>query len=433
MSATTYANKNATCVSMTSTSGDYKTGNGPTGTYLTKTGTTFAPNDWHNSNSIISSTATRQQGGSLEIRQAARQLRNDTDNKTNWGQNDNTTRLYDRMSDITAWKDKLEQTIADTNAEIAALTTHKERTETALTNMNTPFEVVHDNLATRSIRVSIDLVDDEVNQELNKEVEVINGIKEKLQQKVNEAFQQLCALQDAYNAMCDDLADKMHCLDVDQACHSLTNQSANIGFHAGANCIKEGIVMPDAWDGHSNYNTQRAVAEMKASTALREAINNMIEQTSNDLEAQRLRTEYAFRKRIHEVQMAKDELEWQQRNTKREIDVLSDDIRGLKQAITDKDKPLEVAETRSENRTYRPRVELCRDEPHDGIIAERNDLLNTVSTLIDQHNIAEDAHTQLKQTLNRLDEDWSIKSNSLELEERCMTKRQKLLLVSHNV
>ena len=40
--------------------------------------------------------------------------------------------------------------------------------------------------------------------------------------------------------------------------------------------------------------------------------------------------------------MAKDELEWQQRNTKREIDVLSDDIRGLKQAISDKDKPLEV-------------------------------------------------------------------------------------------
>ena len=41
--------------------------------------------------------------------------------------------------------------------------------------------------------------------------------------------------------------------------------------------------------------------------------------------------------------MAKDEVEWQQRNTKREIDVLSDDIRGLKQAITDKDKPLEVS------------------------------------------------------------------------------------------
>ena len=43
--------------------------------------------------------------------------------------------------------------------------------------------------------------------------------------------------------------------------------------------------------------------------------------------------------------MAKDEVEWQQNNTKKEIDVLMDDIRGLKQAISDKDKPLEVINT----------------------------------------------------------------------------------------
>lgn len=433
MSATTYANKNATCVSMTATSGDYKTGNGPTGTYLNKSNTVFAPNDWHNANQIISTTAVRQQGGSLEIRQAARALRNDTDSITNWGQHDNTTRLFDRMQDIVAWKDKLEQTIADTDEEIAQLTSHKERCETALSNMNTPFEVAHDNLATRSIRVSIDLVDDEVNQELTKEVEVIDGIKEKLKQKVNEAFQQLCALQDAYNAMCEDLADKMHCLDVDQQCHGLTNQSANIGFHKDATRIADGTVLPDSWDSHSNYNTQRALNEIRSSTGLRESINNMIEQTANDLEAQRLRTEYAFRKRIHEVQMSKDELEWQQRNTKRENDVLMEDIRGLKQAISDKDKPLEVAETRAENRTYRPRVELCRDEPHEGIARERNELQNTVRNLVNQHNVADDALAQLRKTQNRLDEDWSIKENSLELDERCMTKRQKLLLVSHKV
>lgn len=433
MSATTYANKNATCVSMTATSGDYKTGNKATGTYLTKTPTTFAPNDWHNSNSIISTTAVRQQGGSLEIRQAARKLRNDTHSVTNWGQHDNTTRLLDRMQDIIAWKDKLEQTIADTDVEIAELTSHKERCTTALTNMTTPHDMALDNLATREMRVSIDLVEDEVHQELNKEVEVINGIKDKLQQKVNEAFQQLCALQDAYNTMCDDLADKLHCLDVDQQCHGLTNQSANIGFHKKSMRIADGIVMPDTWDSHSNYNTQRALSEIQSSTSLREAINNMIEQTANDLEAQRLRTEYAFRKRIHEVQMSKDELEWQQRNTKREIDVLMDDLRGLKQAISDKDKPLEVTETRAENRTYRPRVELCRDEPHEGIIDERRQLQSTVDTLIDQHNISDDALAQLKQTLDRLNDDWGVKTNSLELDERCMTKRQKLLLIAHKV
>ena len=72
------------------------------------------------------------------------------------------------MQDITAWKDKLEQTIADTDVEIAQLTSHKERCETALTNMNTPADVSQDNIATRSIRVNIDLVDDEVQQELIK-------------------------------------------------------------------------------------------------------------------------------------------------------------------------------------------------------------------------------------------------------------------------
>ena len=36
-------------------------------------------------------------------------------------------RLFDRMQDIVAWKDKLEQTIADTDEEIAQLTSHKER------------------------------------------------------------------------------------------------------------------------------------------------------------------------------------------------------------------------------------------------------------------------------------------------------------------
>ena len=47
--------------------------------------------------------------------------------------------------------------------------------------------------------------------------------------------------------------------------------------------------------------------------------------------------------------MAKDEVEWQQNNTKKEIDVLMDDIRGLKQAISDKDKPLEVINTALNN------------------------------------------------------------------------------------
>ena len=53
---------------------------------------------------------------------------------------------------------------------------------------------------------------------------------------------------------------------------------------------------------------------MKSSNRLREQIHHTLQQTANDQEAQKQATEYAFRKRIHEFERAKDELEWQKKN-----------------------------------------------------------------------------------------------------------------------
>lgn len=39
-------------------------------------------------------------------------------------------------------------------------------------------------------------------------------------------------------------------------------------------------------------------------------------------------------------------------------------IESLKKALRDKDSPLKVAQTRLEERTRRPNIELCRDNPH---------------------------------------------------------------------
>ena len=71
---------------------------------------------------------------------------------------------------------------------------------------------------------------------------------------------------------------------------------------------------PQQWEDFSRYNKEKAEAEMQASTRLREAIHHTLQKTENDLEAQRVATEYAFRRRIHEFERAKDELEWQKKN-----------------------------------------------------------------------------------------------------------------------
>lgn len=73
---------------------------------------------------------------------------------------------------------------------------------------------------------------------------------------------------------------------------------------------------PQQWEDFSRYNKERADAEMKSANRLREQIHHTLQQTANDLEAQKQATEFAFRKRIHEFERAKDELEWQKKNVR---------------------------------------------------------------------------------------------------------------------
>ena len=68
---------------------------------------------------------------------------------------------------------------------------------------------------------------------------------------------------------------------------------------------------PQNWEDFSRYNKERAEAEMAASRRLREAIHHTIQQTDNDLDAQRQASDYAYRKRMHEFKRALDELDWQ--------------------------------------------------------------------------------------------------------------------------
>ena len=93
-------------------------------------------------------------------------------------------------------------------------------------------------------------------------------------------------------------------------------------------CLPYRSVTPQTWQDFSQYNTDRANAEIRSSTHLREAINSTIKQTDNDLEAQRQASEFALRKRIHEMEQAKDEDEWQKKNVSKDFGTLHEEVVG---------------------------------------------------------------------------------------------------------
>ncbi|XP_021231182.1 tektin-2 isoform X1 [Numida meleagris] len=413
-----------------------------------KPGQRFTVPDWDTNARLISADAESQRSASHQLRQEARALRNETNNQAKWDEHDNQTRLAERISSVNRWKETLDKCLADIDEEINALAKVKEAAERALQAKNLSWDVARECLTLRDGRRAIDVVRDPAEEQLHKEVKVIDKAKRELQQRVNEAFEQLCLLQEARQQLSMDHRGKMEALEIDRTCLSLSVNSPNISFKVNPTRIPNGTTAVDEWEQNSQYNKDHAEEEMKASTKLREAIVLAIAQTNNELEAQRVATEFALRKRIRDMERAYDELKWQEKNvngarliidhslgwgldakeTLEEIAEMEEDIRRLEEDLRRKMQDLKVAHTRLETRTYRPNVELCRDQAQYGLTDEVHALEGSIRALKLKLAEAQDALDALYRQLHRVQTDMACKAHSLVLDHKCMDSRRKLVV-----
>lgn len=72
----------------------------------------------------------------------------------------------------------------------------------------------------------------------------------------------------------------------------------------------------------------------------------------------------------------------------------------------------QVAQTRLENRTYRPNVELCRDSAQYQLCHEVREIEGTVKALIEKLQESQNAHNSLTDNLLNIEEDLSVKVTS---------------------
>ncbi|CAO2589026.1 Tekt2 [Lemmus lemmus] len=382
--------------------------------------------DWRTNSYLLSTNAERQRDASHQIRQEARILRNETNNQTVWDEHDNRVRLAERIDTVNRWKEMLDNCLTNLDAEIDTLTQMKESAEQSLQAKNLPLDVAIECLTLRESRRDIDVVKDPVEEELLKEVEVIEATKKALQQRTSQAFQQLCLLQEVRQQLNSDHRDKMETLDIDRGCLSLNLASPNLSLKVNPTRVPKDSTTLQQWDEFSRFNKNQAEAEMKAAIELREAIALTIAQTNNELEAQRVATEFAFRKRLREMESVYSELKWQEKNTLEEIAELQGDIRRLEDDLRRKMMNLKLAHTRLESRNFRFNVELCRDQTQDGLIDEVHQLEATISALKQKLAQTQDALDALFKHLARLQADIACKANSMLLDTKCMDTRRKL-------
>merc|ERR1712172_21814 len=386
----------------------------------------YAPPDWHSRNSKLSEVARNTRDYSHALRQEAKQLRIDAEAKTKWFNYENNVKLNERVRNITEWRDKLDQCLKDINLEISVQKDAKEACERALEAKNMPLEIVLENLNVREARQEFDVVKDDVEHQLNTEVQLIENIKEKLRQRCEESWDCLAKLEEIREIVELDLRDKSEALDIDMTQLDLTEKSANISHKPDATRIPKGSVQPETWYTFSENNKMMAEQAMAESQRLREAIFHSIEQTSNDLRVQQDATNFDFRKRHYEMKRAKEELEYQMKATRGEISDQEQNIADMEMAIRAKENPLKLAETRLENRTFRPHVELCRDDPQDGLTMEVQALKDTLHQLNVKLDHSRETLTELEAHLHKLEEDHRNKQLALALDTRCMDTRKRL-------
>ncbi|XP_066560481.1 tektin-3 isoform X2 [Amia ocellicauda] len=387
--------------------------------------TRYTPEDWYKSNQSNYRESESSRHSAERLRRDTARLIQDKEQLTRRSQETTNKNIGERINDIAFWRSELNHEIENMVGEISMLTDVKKRLERALAETEGPLQVAQECLYHREKRMSIDLVHDEVEKDLLKEVEVIKSCQERMRRHLDRANAQLASNRAAQHELERDINDKVTAHRIDDRCHQLRNTSDGISFYRGVERIDPSLSIPDSWAKFTDDNILRSQSERAASAKLRDEIEILLSSTSNEMWNQFNSVNVAFTNRMSETADAKNNLQAHLAKTLQEIFQTEMLIEALKKSIRDKESPLKVAQTRLEERTRRPNVELCRDNPHHRLVTEVREIEDTVQKLKERLRDAEHTLQTLVHTKVSLEHDLSVKANSLFIDqEKCMGMRK---------
>lgn len=391
------------------------------------------PEDWKRSNLLHYSSAERDRAGAERLRAETVRMCKAVDSQTVKTRSDVENKLAGRIRDIKFWKEELERKIEENSAETELLCNAKAILEETLRSTNFPHEVANACLSYREGRIDIDLVHDDVEIQLKKEVEVIVGVQGMLQRSIDQCTEQIRLLKSVKYQLNKDLKDKFSALDLDGTCLQLKTTSEHLNHHKGIAKIPSDSFTPEQWEDYSNVNILKSEKHQNASATLRGVVTEILDQANQDILLQRQTVDRAFEKRIKEVQEAYDSLTNHLEKVKQEISEMERNIESLRAAIEDKIGPMKLAQTRLQIRSRRPRQELVRDPVQYKLVGEVSQISDNVERM--QALLAENEKSLKELLCNQLslEEDISVKANSLTIDkQQCCRLREQLTFSPSN-
>ncbi|XP_009076187.1 PREDICTED: tektin-4-like, partial [Acanthisitta chloris] len=95
----------------------------------------------------------------------------------------------------------------------------------------------------------------------------------------------------------------------------------------------------------------------------------------------------------------------------------------LKQAIRDKETHMKVVQTRLYDRSFRPNIELCRDEAEFRLVSEVDELTVSTEALKKKKMESEQTLKNLEETRMNLEKEIAVKATSIFIDrQKCMAQ-----------
>lgn len=377
----------------------------------------FTPDEWKLANKIKNKNAERTRVAGERLILESDRLDNETREQTDTTLDDVDKKLDQRLNDIKYWKGELENKLDQVFHEIDALDSFRKRVEKAIESIQEPLHIAQTCLANREKRYDIDLVHDNVQKELIKEVEIEKGCDSLLVRLLEQVNEQLRLNRKAKYNLESDLKNKFSALSIDSHVQNLSLTNPTTYLKNGTAKIEPNSFTEQQWENFSDNNIKNAEATRLNSEQLRKMVDSNLQQVANDMAKQIELTDRAFKRRIWEEKDAKIKLEDQVKDVTKLIDTMEENIKNVEKAVLDKENYLKLANTRLDIRTNRPHIELVRDPAQYKLVQEVQEIEDSLRRLQDRLN---DSHHKLKE-LDRnkliLMKDIEIKTNTIRIDE----------------
>lgn len=217
---------------------------------------------------------------------------------TDKNQADNTKRCYQRAATLHRFKCELERAIEASIEELSLLKDQHTRLKQAAAILMIPEAIASESLDIRSGRLEPDLVRDEVEEELIKELALCAEIRDLFTRTLEDLDHMIVEEKAAKQRIEIDWSDKKYAYDTESLAVALNNRSTIIMFQPGATRFAEYTSTPDYWEHFTRESLEQAEQTRQKAVNLRGTLDAILSNASRDLRSQADKVEAALAKKI---------------------------------------------------------------------------------------------------------------------------------------